>query len=164
MASLSIFDTNKVYFSGRAQIVSLQIKEAPTIVISEYFNFADIFTSQMVAKLPKHTRIDDYAINLVKNRQSSYAFIYCQRKIELETLKIYIKTNLPNAIKKSCTSPTNIPIIFVLKFDRCLDLYVDYSGFHYETIKKQYPRLLIDNTLDGLGWVKQFTQLDMTWV
>ena len=49
----------------RPQIFGLIVKEAPTKVSNEYLDFADIFSPDLAFKLPKHTKINDYAIELV---------------------------------------------------------------------------------------------------
>ena len=49
----------------RPQIAGLIVKKALTKISAEYSDFADIFSSNLVSKLPKHTRINNYAIELV---------------------------------------------------------------------------------------------------
>ena len=61
--SSSPFD---VYPSRRPQISDLIAKKAPTKVPAEYSDFANIFSSDLASELPKHTRINDHAIDLVK--------------------------------------------------------------------------------------------------
>lgn len=41
--SLAIFDMNKVHLSRMAQIFSLKVNMAPTMIFAEYFNFAGVF-------------------------------------------------------------------------------------------------------------------------
>ena len=47
------------------QIAGLIAEKAPTKVSAEYSDFADVFSSNFASKLPKHTRINDDAIELV---------------------------------------------------------------------------------------------------
>ena len=54
-----------VHPSRRPQISGLIAKEAPTKVPAEYSDFADVFSPDLASKLPKHTGINDYAIELV---------------------------------------------------------------------------------------------------
>ena len=70
--------------------------EAPTLFSIEYFDFAEIFSSELILELPEHTGINNHTMELVDNKQQSYGPIYSLKPIELETLKTSIKTNLAN--------------------------------------------------------------------
>lgn len=56
------------------------------------------------------------------------------------------------------------PISFVWKPDRSFHLCVDSCGQNNLIIKNQYPLPLIGKSLDRLGKVKWFTQLNLTSV
>ncbi len=65
VAALSVDLVDEMHPSRRAQIAHLKADEAPTKVPSEYADFADVFSPKLAAELPEHTRINDYAIELV---------------------------------------------------------------------------------------------------
>ena len=77
--------------------------------------------------------------------------------MELEILKVYIKTNLANDFIKPFKSPTEALIFFDYKSNRSFCLYVDYCGLNNLTIKNQYPLPLISKSLNCLGQAKRFT-------
>ena len=79
----------------------------------------------------------------------------------METLKIYIKTNLANNFIRPSKSPAGAPILFNWKPDGSFHLCVDYWGLNNLTIKNRYPLFLISKLLDWLGRVKRFTQLNL---
>ena len=54
-----------VYPSRRSQVSSLIAEEALTKVPAKYSDFADVFSPDLVSELPKHTAINDHAIELV---------------------------------------------------------------------------------------------------
>ena len=84
-----------VHPSRRPQISGLIAEEAPTKVPAEYSDFADVFSLDLASELPKHTGINDHAIELVDGcQQPPYEPIYSLRPVELETLKTYTETNL----------------------------------------------------------------------
>ena len=56
-------DKKSVYPSYRSQRADLIAKKAPTKVPVKYANFA--FSLDLASKLPKHIKINDYAIKLV---------------------------------------------------------------------------------------------------
>ena len=53
--------------SRRAQIVYLKIDKAYSKIRSKYVDFADIFLPKLAIKFPKHKRITNHTIELMKN-------------------------------------------------------------------------------------------------
>ena len=152
-----------VHPSWRPQISGLIAKEALTKVPAKYSDFADVFSPDLASELPKHTGINDHAIELVDVcQQPPYGSIYSLRPVELETLKGYIETNLANGFIRLSKSPAEAPILFDRKSDGSLRLYVDYQGLNNLTIKNRYPLPLIGELLDRLERAKRFTQFDLT--
>ena len=84
-SSSSLLQLN-VYLSHRPQIFGLITEEAPTKVPAKYSDFADVFTPDLASKLPKHTGINDHAIELVDDQQTPYGPIYSLGSVELESL------------------------------------------------------------------------------
>lgn len=82
----------------------------------------DTFTLKLVVILPDHTGINDYAINLIDSKQSSYGPIYSLWPVELKILKIYIKTNLVNNFEGPFKLLVDALIFFVWKLDSSLPL------------------------------------------
>ena len=53
--------------SRKTQIVHLKANKAPTKVFNKYADFTNVFLSKLAIELLKHTRINNYAIELVDN-------------------------------------------------------------------------------------------------
>ena len=151
-----------VHPSHRSQVSGLITEEAPTKVPAKYSDFANVFSPDLASKLPKHTRINGYAIELVDGQQPPYGPIYSLGPMELETVKAYIESNLANGFIRPSKSPAGAPILFDRKSDSFLRLCVNYQGLNNLTIKNWYPFPLIGELLDRLGRAKRFTQLDLT--
>ena len=126
VAALSVDPGDEVNPLRKTQIAHLKADKAPTKIASKYVNFADVFSLKLAIELPKHTRINDYAIELVNNWQLPYGFIYSLSFVKLETLMAYIKNNLANGFIKPSKSPVGVLILFDKKLDSSLKLYVDY--------------------------------------
>ena len=124
-------------------------------MLSEYTDFADIFSPKLVAELLEHG-ISNHAIKLVDNRQPPYGFIYSLGPIELESLKIYIKNNLVNGFIRPSKSSTRASILFDNKLDANLRLCLDYQYLNNLIMKNWYLLPLIRESLD------QLDQLDLT--
>ena len=151
-----------IYPSRRLQISGLIAEEAPTKVPADYSDFANVFSPDLTSELPKHTGINNHAIELVEDQQPPYGPIYSLGSVELETLKTYIETNLANGFIRPSKSPAGALILFDLKSDSFFGLCVDSRGLNNLTIKNRYPLPLIGESLDRLGRAKRFTQLDLT--
>lgn len=115
-AFLAIFDIYiGIYPFCRAQIATLIVDEAVTIVLSKYADCTDIFSLNFAAKLPNYIRINGYLIDLVKGQQLPYWPIYSLKLVKLKVLKTYIKTNLANSFIRPSKFFVDNPIFFIQK-------------------------------------------------
>lgn len=69
--------------------------------------------------------MNEYAIELIDEKQSSYEPIYALSLIKLETLKAYIETHLKTGFIQSSKSLAGTPILFNKKSDSSFCLYVN---------------------------------------
>ena len=106
--------------------------------------------------------MNEHAIELEESKQPPFGPIYSLGRVELKTLKTYIKTNLVNGFICPSMSPMRALILLDKKPDGSFRLCVNYWGLNNITIKDWYPLPLIGKSLNQLGWTKQFTQLDLT--
>ena len=104
-------------------------------VPAEYSDFADVFLEKSANILPKQTGVNEHAIKVEKGKQPPYELFYSLESVELEILKIYIETNLPNGFITTSKSPAGASILFVHKLDGSFCLCVDYWGLNNLTIK-----------------------------
>ena len=151
---LSFTPLNVIYPSHKPQIAGLISKDAFTKVLNKYVNMVVIFSSDLASKLLKYTKINDYAIKLVDDKQPSSGPIYSLDPMELETLKAYIKTNLINRFIKSSKSSAGASILFNQKSEGSFQLCINYWGFNNLTIKNQYLLPMIKELLDRLERAK----------
>lgn len=100
--------------------------KAPIFVQPKYADFADIFFRNLAAKLLEHTKINNHVIDLVLGQQSPYRLIYSLKSIELEILITYIKINVANGFIRLSKSLAGTLILFVIKPNGSLRLYIDY--------------------------------------
>ena len=156
--------TMLIHLAREAQIAALQANRTPIEVLAEYSDYIDIFSPDLAIELPKNTGINEHAIKLINEKQPPYGPIYALKQVELKTLKAYIKTHLKTGVIQHFKFLTDGHILFDKKSDGSLRLYIDYQGLNNLTIKNQYPLPLISESLDQLGQIKWFTQLDLTYV
>lgn len=82
-------------------------------ILVKYLDFLHIFSSNSMAKLLKYTRMNNYSINLLEDKQLLYSSIYSLKPLELMILRTYIKTNLVSSFIRSSESLTSTPISFI---------------------------------------------------
>ena len=97
---------------GGAQVRALIFNKAPTEVPAEYSDYNNVFSAENIVELPENTGVNDHAIKLEEGKQPPFRPIYNLGQVELEALKIYIKTNLANSFIQSFKSPAGTPIFF----------------------------------------------------
>ncbi len=148
---VSVLKATTIYPFRATQIAVLQWDKAPTEISAEYSDNADVFSSDLAMELSENTGLNEHAIELVEGKPPPYGPIYALSLVELETLKIYIKTHLKTGFIQPFKSPASAPIFFNKKPNGSLRLYVDYRGLNNLTIKNQYPLSLICKCLDRLG-------------
>lgn len=132
------------------------------MVFAKYTNFINMIFPNIASKLPKYNEINNYSITLISSQQPPHWDVYSLELIELKTLKAYIETNLINGFIKLFKSPTNAFIFFNLKFNRFLQLFVNYQGLNNILIKNWYLLFLIKELLNRLSRARQFSQLKFT--
>ena len=98
-----------VHPSRRPQISGLIVEEAPIKVPAKYSDFANVISPDLASKLPKHTGINDHAIELVEGQQPPYGPIHSLESVELETLKAYIEPTWPTGLLDPQSYPPELP-------------------------------------------------------
>lgn len=98
-------------------------------------DYADIFSFKLAIKLPKNTRINEYAIKLKNSKQLSYRLIYSLGPVKLETLKTYNETHLKTRFIKPSKSPAGALILFDKKLNDSFCLCIDYCDLNNLIIK-----------------------------
>lgn len=73
--------------------------------------------------------------------------------MELETLKVYLKTYLKTRLIWPSKSLAEAPIFFYKNSDDRLHLCINYQGLNNMTINNWYPLLLIGKSRDKLDYI-----------
>lgn len=102
-----------IYLSRKQHVGALIYKIASTEVLAKYLKYADMFLPDLAIELPKCTRINNYAMNLIEEEKLLYSPIYSLCLMELEMLKTYIETDL----KTRFTSLFKFPLAEEIFFD-----------------------------------------------
>ena len=79
--------------------------------------------------------MNEYVVELIKDKQLSYGSIYTLSLIELGILKAYIKTYLKTEFFRLSRSSVDAPIFFDKKLYSSFYLWVDYLDLNYLIMK-----------------------------
>ncbi len=77
-------------------------------------------------ELSENTRINEHVIELIEGKQPPYGSIYALNLVELEILKVYIKTHFKTTFIWPFKSSADASILFDKKPDSSLHLCVNY--------------------------------------
>lgn len=102
-----------IHLFHKAQITLLKAGKSLIVILLKYVNFANIFSSELIAQLSEYIKINDYTINLIDSKKLPYRLIYSLEPIELKILKTYIEINLANNFIRPSKSYKNILIFFI---------------------------------------------------
>jgi hypothetical protein len=134
--------------------------EITNIVPLEYHRFLPLFSEAEANKLPPHHPYNHH-IPLKEDFTPPFGPIYPLSQMELEALRKWLNENLSKGFIYASSSPAGVPILFVKKSDRSLQLCMDYRGLNKGIIKNCYPLPLLHEILLHLQKAKYFTKLDI---
>jgi capsule polysaccharide modification protein KpsS len=80
---------------------------------------------------------------------------------ELQVLRKYINENLKKGYIRPSTLSARYPILFVLKLNEKLRIYIDYRQLNAITIKNRYTLSLIHKIQNRIKKSKIFTKIDI---
>jgi hypothetical protein len=126
----------------------------------KYKDYADVFSEEEALKFPDSTRVE-YSILIKEGAKVLYSPIYQLEEHELGVLRDYLKSNQEKGWIRKSESLISALILFILKKDNGLRLYIDYHRLNKITIRNRHPLLLISETLDRLNRAKRFTKFDL---
>ncbi len=131
--------------------------ETQTLLV-ELKEYKDVFSIKNVNKLLLHED-HDHAIEITAD--SSYESLYNLLNTELATLRQYLNNVLAKEWIKHFANSIDASILFIFKKNDSFHLCMNYWDLNKITVKNRHSLSLINETLDRLSKVKQFTKLDL---
>ena len=129
-------------------------------LLSEYYEFASLFSWEKSDKLPSHHPYD-HIIPLISGKKLPKGPLYNISYNELQMLQKYLKDHLSKGFIRVSSSSATSSVIFVKKPEDELCLCVNYRGLNNLTVKNQYLLPLIWETLNLMTSSVIFTKLDI---
>ena len=106
-------------------------------------------------------KVWDHAINLKETFKPWKGRIYPLSKNEREEVQNFVEDQLRKGYIRPSKSPQTSPVFFVGKKDRSKQMVIDYRNLNDQTVKNNYPLLLITELIDNMGSKKVFTKMDL---
>jgi len=128
------------------------------ILLVELKEYEDVFLTESADKLSLH---EDHNHAIEITAESLYESLYNLLNTELATLRQYLDDVLAKEWIKHFISSINTFILFIFKKNDNLHLCMNYRDLNKIIIKNRHSLSLINETLDRLNKVKQFTKLDL---
>jgi len=108
-------------------------------------------------------KIWDHAIDLKETFKPQKGKIYPLSKNEREEVQNFMKDQLRKGYIRPSKSPQTSPVFFVGKKDGSKQMVMDYRNLNSQTVKNNYPLLLITELIDNMGNKRVFTKMDLRW-
>ena len=125
----------------------------------ELSNYTDIFNKEFTGELP-FNHPGNHAIK-TDGKDLLYKPLYNLFTRKLEVLHQYLNEILEKRWIKSFINLARVFILFMLKKDKNLRLYINYQGLNKVIIKNQYLLPFIGEILDWLYNIKIFSKLNL---
>ena len=106
-------------------------------------------------------KVWDHAINLKETFKPWKGRIYPLSKNKREEVQNFVEDQLRKGYIRPSKSPQTSPVFFVGKKDRSKQMIIDYHNLNDQTVKNNYPLLLITELIDNMGSKKVFTKMDL---
>ena len=154
-------ESDKLYnahLKRRARVMTMNVSKKT--ILECFKKFEDLNNEDEAYKLLEH-ELMNHAIELKKNKSSSYDFIYFLSKSELKIFRKYLNKHLKNDFIRLFQLFTEALILFIKKKNDSLRLCVNYKVLNSLTIKNKYFLSLIGESLNRLSKIKVYTDLNL---
>jgi len=153
-------DPDNIFVMGMAPYTNEDGEDIQIKILTEYRNYADIFSQEKINTLPEHSKYD-HRIDLYPQAKLPDGPGYPLSKKELDALWDYLREMEDHGKIRRSSLTIGAAILFVPKPDGTLLLCVDYRGLNKITIKNKYPLPLMRVVRSRLGKASIFTKLDL---
>jgi len=105
-------------------------------------------------------KVWDHTIDLKEIFKPKKGRIYLLFKNKKEEVQNFIEDQLRKGYIRLSKSPQILLVFFVSKKDREKSMVIDYHNLNDQTVKNNYPLLLITDLIDNMGSKQVFTKMN----
>ena len=147
---------------GREEEVEADYKKIEEIVPKRFLKWKKVFGKIESKRMPTR-KIWDYAIDLKETFKPQKGRIYPLSKNKREEVQNFVNDQLRKGYIRPSKSPQISPVFFVGKKDGSKRMVMDYHNLNDQTVKNNYPLLLITDLIDNIGSKRVFTKMNLWW-
>ena len=147
---------------GREEEVEADYKKIEEIVPKRFLKWKKVFGKIESKRMPTR-KIWDYAIDLKETFKPQKGRIYPLSKNKREEVQNFVNDQLRKGYIRPSKSPQISPVFFVGKKDGSKRMVMDYHNLNDQTVKNNYPLLLITDLIDNMGSKRVFTKMNLWW-
>jgi len=145
---------------GREEEMELDHRKVEVMVPQKFHKWLKVFRKVKSERMPTR-KVWDHAIDLKEEFKASKARVYPLSRNEREEVQQFIQDHLQKRYIRPLKSPQTSPVFFVGKKDGGKHMVMDYRRLNKQTVKNNYPLLLITDLVNSMGKKKLFTKMDL---
>ena len=142
---------------GRDKKVEVDHKKIEEMIPKRFLKWRKVFGKVESERIPTR-KIWDHAIDLKETFKPQKGRIYPLSKNEREEVQNFINDQLRKGYIRPSKSPQTSSVFFVGKKNRSKRIVIDYRNLNNQTVKNNYPLLLITDLIDNMGSKQVFTK------
>ena len=142
---------------GREEEIEENHRRIEEMVLRKFLKWRKVF-EKMESERILTRKIQDHAIDLKETFKPQKVRIYSLSKNEREKVQKLVDNQLRKGYIRQSKSPQMSPVFFVGKKNRSKQIVINYYNLNDQTVKNNYPLLLITDLIDNMGSKKVFTK------
>jgi len=132
-------------------------------MVSKWFNrWLKVFGKVEPERMPVR-KVWDHAIDLHGDFKASKVRVCPLSRDKKEEVQKFVNEHLKKGYTRPSKLPQTLPVFFVDKKDGEKHMVMDYRRLNKQTVKNNYPLLLITDLVDSMGNKRVFTKMDLQW-
>ena len=145
---------------GREEEIEEDHRKIEEMVLKKFLKWKKVFRKVESKRMPTR-KIWDHAIDLKEMFKPWKGKIYLLSRNEREEVQKFVEDQLRKGYIRPSKLPQTLPVFFIGKKDGSKQMIMDYCNLNSQTVKNNYPLLLITELIDNMGSKKVFTKMDL---
>jgi len=147
---------------GREEEIEADYKKVEEMVPKRFHKWLKAFGKVESERMPVR-KAWDHAIDLNDDFKISKARVYSLSRNKKKEVQKFVDKHLRKEYIRPSKLPQTLLVFFVGKKDGGKRMVMDYKRLNKQTIKNNYPLLLITDLVDSMGNKRVFTKIDLQW-
>ena len=145
---------------GREEEIEADHRKVEEMVSKQFHKWLKVFGKVESKRMPVR-KVWDHVIDLNDDFKASKAKVYPLSRNKKEEVQKFIDEHLKKGYIRPSKLPQTLPVFFVDKKDGGKCMVMDYCRLNKQTVKNNYPLLLITNLVDSMDNKRVFTKMDL---